>query len=155
MIADASQSVAVSLWSEDLEWLGTPLEAAARSGLRVVVNLFGETDRSIGTVFSHEPPDKAVGGHVVTISTDHSTGLIASMDEPASGTYTRHPSLVGIIEKLLRDEAYLAAIFDRLGPELEREFGPHLLDLRTELLPEGTAQQLRDLIEEHGRPPTS
>lgn len=153
LVADAQVSVAVSLWSEDLEWLGASLEAAARSGLRVVVNLFGETERPIGTVFSHEPPGRAVGGHVVTVSTDHNTALIASMDEPASGTYTRHPSLVGVVEKLLRDEAYLAAIFERLGPELEREFGPHLLDLRTELLPEEAARQLRALIEDHGNQP--
>ena len=41
-----------------------------------------------------------------------------------------YAALVRLVEKLIRDESYLAAIYARFGPELEREFGPHLAALR-------------------------
>ena len=60
--------------------------------------------------------------------------------------YTTHPALVALVEKLLRDEAYLAAIFRDLRKPLEKRFGRHLVDLRAELLPPEDAERLVALV---------
>jgi hypothetical protein len=49
---------------------------------------------------------------------------------------------VRLVEKMIRDEAYLAAIYERFPGELEAAFGPHLVGLRRRLLPEAEAEQL-------------
>jgi sugar-specific transcriptional regulator TrmB len=149
LASDATQRIAVCLWADDLAWLGEPLRAAARSGRQVVVNVFGEapTEAEAGAdVYHHEPPDKTVGGHLLTLSVDSSTALIASLDEPAGAVYTEHPALLRVVDKLIRDEAYLAAIYAELRSELEARFGPHLVDLRARLLPPEQATALMSVV---------
>jgi hypothetical protein len=51
-----------------------------------------------------------------------------------------------VVEKLIRDEAYLAAIYERLRPELEGAFGPHLVELRSKLLPAEQASALMSVV---------
>lgn len=153
LAADAGERIAVCLWADDLAWLGEPLRAAARSGRQVVVNVFGDapTDYFSGPeagvdVYHHEPPSKTVGGHLLTLSVDSSTALIASLDEPAGAVYTEHPALLRVVEKLIRDEAYLAAIYAEFQTELEARFGPHLVDLRARLLPPEQATALMSVV---------
>jgi hypothetical protein len=50
--------------------------------------------------------------------------------------------MVRVVEKFIRNEAYLAAIYEQLSPELEATFGPHLVHLRSSLLPAADAEQL-------------
>jgi len=64
------------------------------------------------------------------------------LDTPATGVVTQNRTLVRVVEKLIRDEAYLASIYERFPEELESVFGPHLVDLRRRLLPETDAEQL-------------
>ncbi len=54
--------------------------------------------------------------------------------------FTDHPALVRLVEKLIRDETYLAAIYERFGGSTGTEFGPHLVALRTRLLPPDQAE---------------
>jgi len=150
LIDAAGERVALSCWSEDLTWLGGPLRAAANSGCRVVTNLFGEAELEIGEVFRHESPDRTVGGHLLMVSIDFRTALVATLDEgpdaQPSALQTDEPALVMVVEKLIRDEAYLAAIFDTHGPALEETYGPHLVELRTRLLPPELATRLTTVL---------
>ena len=146
LAADAQDRVAVCLWADDLAWLGETLRAAAQSGRQVVVNVFGDALLDFGEVYHHEPPHKTVGGHLLTLSVDSGTALIASLDEPAGAVYTEHPALLRVVDKLIRDEAYLAAIYAELRSELEARFGPHLVDLRAKLLPPEQATALMSVV---------
>ncbi len=146
LVADAHERVAVCLWADDLDWFGGALRAAARSGCQVVVNVFGDAPVDFGEVYRHEPQALAVGGHLLTLAVDSRTALIASLDEPAGAVYTEHPALLRVVEKLIRDEAYLAAIYDRLRPELEGAFGRHLVELRARLLPPEQASELMSVV---------
>lgn len=146
LVDAATERVAVCCWSDDLAWLGDPLRAAANSGCRVVANVFGASDLDIGEVFEHESPDRTVGGHLLIVSVDFRTALVATLDADAqtqpSALQTDEPALVMVVEKLIRDEAYLAAIFARHRAAVEQTFGPHLVDLRTRLLPPDQADRL-------------
>ena len=146
LVGEAERRVAISLWSEDLDWLAGPLRTASASGCQVVVNIFGATDLDIGEVFTHEEPADTVGGHLLHLAVDQRTALIGSLDEPASAVFTEHPALVGIVEKLIRDETYLAAIYARFTDDLEREYGPHLVRLRSRFLPADQAEQLISIV---------
>lgn len=146
LVAEAGSRVALSLWAEDLEWLRTPLRQAYAANCQVVINLFGDAQLEFGEVYRHENPSMVVGEHLLTLSVDFQAAVIASLDEPAGAVYTRHPSLVYLVEKLIRDEAYLAAIYERFGPQLEVAYGPHLLKLRSGLLPAEQARQLLSVV---------
>jgi sugar-specific transcriptional regulator TrmB len=145
-VAEARERVAICAWAGDLEWLATPLRAAARAGCQVVVNVFGDTDLDIGEVYRHEEPSHTVGGHLLTLAVDYSTALVASFDGTAGAVFTSHPALVRAVEKLIRDETYLAAIYARFPAQLEDAFGPHLVNLRQRLLPPEQAEQLISIV---------
>lgn len=146
LVGEARERVAVCVWAEDLDWLAGPLRAAARSGCRVVVNVFGEADVDFAEVYRHEAPDRTVGGHLLTLAVDFSSALVASFDDPVGAVFTGHPALVRLVEKLIRDETYLAAIYERFAADLEREFGAHLVTLRSRLLPPDQARELVSLV---------
>ena len=145
-IAEATSRVAICLWSDDLEWARAPLREAARSGCEIVVNLFGDAPLEFGDVYRHEDPAKVVGGHLLTLAVDSATALVAALDEPAAAVYTQHPALVRLVEKLIRDEAYLAAIYERFHDLLEATYGPHLIALRQRLLPRDQAERLISVV---------
>jgi sugar-specific transcriptional regulator TrmB len=146
LISEARQRVAICLWADDLGWLAAPLRSASASGCQVVVNIFGDADLDFGEVFTHDEPSRTVGGHLLTLAVDNRTALVGSLDDPVGAVFTDHPALVGIVEKLIRDETYLAAIYARFADDLEREFGRHLVNLRSRFLPVEQAEQLISIV---------
>lgn len=146
LIDSAGSRVAISLWAEDLDWVGAPLRAAYRRDCQVVVNLFGAAALDFGEVYQHEDPGQTVGGHLLTLVVDAAAALTATLDEPAGGVVTEHPALVRLVDKVIRDEAYLAAIYERFHDQLEAAYGPHLVALRQRLLPPSQASQLLSIV---------
>jgi sugar-specific transcriptional regulator TrmB len=142
LIGRAQHRIAASLWAEDVERHKDALKAARERGCTIILNLFGELDADFATVYQHEGPEKVVGGHVVALAIDFEEALVASLDAPATGVVTQNRTLVRVVEKLIRNEAYLAAIYEHLAPELEAAFGPHLVNLRQRLLPAADTERL-------------
>lgn len=142
LIGTATRRIAASLWVEDLEWLTEPLRAARQRGCTIILNLFGEARVDFATIYQHEAPEKVIGGHVVALAVDFAEALVASLDETATGVVTQNLTLVRVVEKLIRDESYLASIYERFPTELEAAFGLHLVHLRRNLLPEAEADRL-------------
>ena len=93
-------------------------------------------------IYQHEGPEQVVGGHVIALTIDFEEALVASLDAPTTGVITRNRTMVHVVEKFIRNEAYLAAIYEHFSPELEATFGPHLVHLRSSLLPVADAEQL-------------
>ncbi len=142
LINAAQHRIAASLWAEDLERLTEPLQAARMRGCTIILNLFGEATADFATIYRHEGPEKVVSGHVVALAIDFEEALVASLDTPATGVITQNRTLVRVVEKLIRNEAYLASIYEQFPTELEAAFGPHLVDLRRRLLPTADAERL-------------
>lgn len=142
LIQSATHRISASLWAEDLEVLAEPLRAARQRGCTIILNLFGAARVDFATIYLHEGSEKVVGGHVVALAVDFSEALVASFDVPATGVVTQNRTLVWLVEKLIRDESYLASIYERFSAELEGAFGKHLVDLRRRLLPEMDAARL-------------
>jgi sugar-specific transcriptional regulator TrmB len=142
LIAQAQHRIAASLWAEDLERLTDVLYAARKRGCTVILNLFGEALADFATVYQHEGPEKVIGGHVIALAVDFDEVLVASLDAPVTGVVTQNRTLVRVVEKLIRNEAYLAAIYEQFAHELEGAFGKHLVHLRRRLLPNTDAERL-------------
>lgn len=142
LITAAQHRIAASLWAEDLDQLTDVLQAARDRGCTVILNLFGEASADYAMIYQHEGPEKVVGGHVIALAIDFEEALVASLDAPATGVVTQNRTMVRVVEKFIRDEAYLAAIYEQLSPELEATFGPHMVNLRRSLLPAQDAEQL-------------
>jgi sugar-specific transcriptional regulator TrmB len=142
LIARAQHRIAASLWAEDLERLTAALHDARERGCTVILNLFGEARADFATIYQHEGPEKVVGGHVIALAIDFDEALVASLDAPVTGVVTQNRTLVRVVEKLIRNEAYLAAIYEQFAHELERTFGKHLVHLRRRLLPDADAEHL-------------
>src|SRR5258708_13962549 len=142
LINSANHRIAASLWAEDLVWLTEALRAAHQRGCTIILTLFAEAQVDFATIFHHQAVDKVIGGHVVALAIDFAESLVAALDTPATGVVTQNRTLVRVVEKLIRNEAYLASIYDRFADELEAAFGPHLVHLRRSLLPESDAEQL-------------
>ncbi|MGH2458505.1 MAG: TrmB family transcriptional regulator [Chloroflexota bacterium] len=146
LATEATARIAVCLWADDLSWLSPALREAHLRGCHVIVNVFGEAELEFGEVYRHEDPSKVVGGHLLTMAVDSTAALVAALDAPPGAVYTRHPALVRLVEKLIRDEAYLAAIYARFRGELEEAYGPHLVALRQRLLPTDQARRLLAIV---------
>jgi HTH-type transcriptional regulator, sugar sensing transcriptional regulator len=142
LITTAQHRIAASLWAQDLEQFSDPLRAARARGCTVILNLFGEAQADFATVYQHEGPEKVIGGHLIALTIDFTEALVASLDAPATGVVTQNRTLVRIVEKLIRDESYLAAIYEQFAPQLEATFGHHLVELRRRLLPTTDAERL-------------
>ncbi len=142
LINAAQHRIAASFWAQDLEQFSDPLRAARERGCTVILNLFGDAKADFATVYQHEGPEKVIGGHLIALTTDFTEALVASLDAPATGVVTQNRTLVRIVEKFIRDESYLAAIYEQFAPELEATFGHHLVELRRRLLPTTDAERL-------------
>ncbi len=142
LIHAAHHRIAAILWAQDLDKCADALRAARERGCTVILNLFGEAKADFATVYQHEGPEKVIGGHLIALTTDFEDALVASLDAPVTGVVTQNRTLVRIVEKLIRDESYLAAIYEQFAAPLEAAFGPHLVDLRRRLLPATDAEQL-------------
>ncbi len=142
LIASAQHRIAASLWAADLEHFQDALRAARDRGCTVILNLFGSASADFATVYQHEGPEKVVSGHLLALAVDFEEALVASLDAPVTGVVTQNRTLVRMVEKLIRDEAYVAAIYERFAPELEEAFGQHLVHLRQRLLPSLDAERL-------------
>lgn len=142
LITQAQHRIAASLWAEDLDRFADDLQAARNRGCTVILNLFGTASADYALIYQHEGPEQVVGGHVIALTIDFEEALVASLDAPVSGVVTHNRTMVRVVEKFIRNEAYLAAIYEQLSPELEATFGPHLVHLRSSLLPAADAEQL-------------
>ncbi|GCF11119.1 TrmB family transcriptional regulator [Dictyobacter arantiisoli] len=142
LITRAQHRIAASLWAEDLTRFADALRAARDRGCTVILNLFGEASADYAMIYQHEGPEQVVGGHVIALTIDFEEALVASLDAPVTGVVTQNRTMVRIVEKFIRDESYLAAIYEHLSPELEATFGPHLVQLRRGLLPTEDAEKL-------------
>jgi HTH-type transcriptional regulator, sugar sensing transcriptional regulator len=142
LINAATQRIAASIWAEDLSWLTSALQQAHQRGCLIILNLFGDGEASFATIYRHEASEKVIGGHVIALAIDFEEALVASLDSPATGVVTQNRTLVRVVEKLIRNEAYLASIYESFSHEMETAFGPHLVHLRQRLLPEKEAERL-------------
>jgi sugar-specific transcriptional regulator TrmB len=138
MIREAREHIWIKAGDDVLRRHEGELRDAAARGVDMIIVLsggdsaeafrFGDRVR----VFLHEGDGRRIGmaDNLFTLIVDHAEVMTANTDGVVNGAHTRNPSIATMALGLVRHEYYLAEIFARLGPQLDAEFGPHLLKLR-------------------------
>jgi HTH-type transcriptional regulator, sugar sensing transcriptional regulator len=150
MIANARRHVWIKAHFSALEPHKEALLAADARGVAVLLILFGEKAEidsfktmKNAVVYAHEGDGTIVGlgRNLVTLTVDFEEAMIFNFKDE-SGAHTRSSPVVNQTDSLIRHEIYLAEIFGKLGPQLEKHFGPALLTLRKRYLPGDQAKAL-------------
>lgn len=132
------------------------LNRAAKRGVRTVLVLFGEKDCLSRFAFGrnsraylHEGTGVMIGPahQLITVTIDFEEALTANTGASGHGAFTRSAPVVHMAESLLRHEVYLAEIFLKFGPQIEGTFGPALVKLREEYLPDHDMRKLKNSLD--------
>ncbi|MBE0613003.1 MAG: TrmB family transcriptional regulator [Burkholderiales bacterium] len=138
------------------------LKVAAERGIKVLIILFGEPAQVSFYEFSptvkiylHESTGMMVGmsDRLLTLTTDFEEAMTATMGTDGYGVFTRSRPVVNIAESLIRHEIYVAEIFGHFGEELDKTFGPALLSLRQQYLPNDQIAMLKRTLKKGQRTP--
>jgi len=153
MISSAKRHIWIKSDSRHLIPHKAALQAAAKRGTSIVVILFGDVESKHefefgknSEIYLHEGTGTHVAAseHLVSITTDFTAALTASLRKGGYGVYTQNRPVVVLVESLIRHEIYIAEIFSEFGHLLESKYGPSLLSLRRRYL---TAEQVKSLEE--------
>jgi sugar-specific transcriptional regulator TrmB len=158
LISGAQRHVWIKAHHLELEPHLDALRSAAERGVSILLVLFGTREDMerfrlpAATVYAHEGDGTIVGlgRYLITLTVDFEQALIVNMKEQ-SGAYTQSAPVVNMADSLIRHEIYLAEIFERLGDELDRQFGPALLALRKKYLPRDQAKALEQRVKARSR----
>lgn len=138
------------------------LKVAAERGIKVLIILFGEPAQVSFYEFSptvkiylHESSGMMVGmsNRLLTLTTDFEEAMTATMGTDGYGVFTRSRPVVNIVESLIRHEIYVAEIFVHFGKELDKTFGPALLSLRQQYLPNAQIAMLKRALKKGQQAP--
>jgi sugar-specific transcriptional regulator TrmB len=153
LIRSATTHVGIRARDAVLKTFEADLRHAAEKGARVVMVLFGTLQPGFGHVFAHHIRGMTPIGDVentIVVTVDHEHALVASLQEH-QGAETRSKAFVSVVNTVIRHDVYLSEIFRRLGPVVDKTFGPALLSLRRILLPRPVIAELKSKLAKTGR----
>jgi sugar-specific transcriptional regulator TrmB len=137
MIARSRRSIWIKAADDVIRRHSKALERAAKRGVHLMIVLFGQDPDEFQftencQVFVHEADGTRMGtaDNLFTLGIDHEEMLAASLDGDIIAAHTRNKPVVTMALSLIRHDYYMAQIFRRFGPEIEKIFGPYLRELR-------------------------
>lgn len=164
MIEQATRHIWVKGAHHLLESHLESLRRAAGRGVDILVILFAPPELlplyefgANAHVYLHEGNGIMVGMSqtLLTLTTDFKEALTANIGKDGYGAFTHSRPVVNLAESLIRHELYLAEIFKKFGPALDAAFGPALLSLRQQYLPQQQVSTLEQMLAYHPQPKES
>ncbi len=132
------------------------LENAAQKGVALLIILFGDDIKKFdfgrnSKVYLHEGNGIVVGiaPTLITMTRDFEEALVAEIGPNSYGSHTKNKPIVNMAESLIRHEIYFAEIFKFFGPEIQQKFGPALVKLRQNYLPQEQVKSLKKLLKSY------
>lgn len=135
IINQATTSILVSLWPEELDWCeGSLMDAEAR-GVNIALVHFGEPTRKIGATYHHPVQETLYaekGGRGLTVVVDGAQVVIANFQVSGEidGAWSRNKSFVTVAEDYVKHDVYITKVTRFLGPEVVARFGENYSRLR-------------------------
>ncbi len=113
------------------------LAEAGLRGVEMLIIVFGP-DREEFTfgprcrTYIHEANGVRMGSadNLFTLAVDHNEMVTAKVSDVPVAVHTSNTTIVNLAESLVRHDYYMAEIFQRFGPQIDKAFGPYLRDLR-------------------------
>lgn len=137
MIAESRHSIWIKAADEVIRRHKMSLQKAAARGVALMIVLFGKDADEFRfnkncRVYIHESDGTRMGtaDNLFTIAADHQKMLTTNMEGDVIAAYTSCPPIVTMALSLIRHDLYMAEIFSRFGPEIDKAFGPYLRDIR-------------------------
>jgi sugar-specific transcriptional regulator TrmB len=137
MIAESHHSIWIKAADEVIRRHKESLRKAAKRGVALMIVLFGAEPEEFRftkacRVYVHESDGTRMGtaDNLFTISVDHQRMLTANMVGEVMAAYTSCPPIVTMAQSLIRHDLYMAEIFKKFGPQIDKAFGPYLRDIR-------------------------
>lgn len=154
MIAESRHSIWIKAADEVIRRHKESLRKAAKRGVALMIVLFGTEPEEFRftkacRVYVHESDGTRMGtaDNLFTISVDHQKMLTANMVGEVMAAYTSCPPIVTMAQSLIRHDLYMAEIFKKFGPQIDKAFGPYLRDIRMSCF---TANQISSFREKTG-----
>jgi len=135
ILDEASETIYIGLWDQELDRLRKPLRRAAERNVALFILLYGEEEPDFGTVYHHDmenlPMFEEMGRSIdCTVDTSWCiTGRFGNID-PCRVVWTRNKGLVHTVESYLRHDLYLAEIERNFGDVIVRKYGKNFAKLR-------------------------
>mgnify|MGYP000953604019 CR=1 FL=1 len=137
LISRAEKNIWVKAADDVLRRHKDALRAAAKRGASSLIVLFGQDAEEFRfnkrcRVYLHEANGARMGSadNLFTVAVDYEEMLTAAIDGDVFAAYTRNKPIVNMAQSLIRHDYYMAEIFARFGPKIDKEFGAYLRDLR-------------------------
>lgn len=142
VVAGARHELFVSIWPEELGYLGPVLSEAERARVDISLMTFGP-DEPVGHTYHHEfsPPEvvlENLGCRLLVVAADRREVLIGGFlngSTDAWGVYADDPAVVLLAVEYVRHDIAMHIIVDRVGAERVQEFwatDPELGRLRSD-----------------------
>jgi len=152
MIAGAREYIWIKAHESTLDRHLPALKKAAQRGVKILVIFLGDPSSAKRYALSrqtkvccHEGTGRSGIGdahHSLTMTVDLSSALTMDTREGGHGAFTRSPPVVNLANTMIRHELYFAEIFESFGQKIEDKFGPALINLRKNYLPERDVKAL-------------
>lgn len=138
MIGNAAKEIWIKADPSTVRLHNTALRAAAgKRRVRLMIILFGDDPEEFRfnkrcEIYVHEGSGVRMGtaDNLFTIAIDHNQMLTANMDGDIHAAHTANGAVVKMALSLIRHDYYMAEIFRRFKPQIDKAYGPHLRDLR-------------------------
>ncbi len=135
VINSTRHSLLISLWPQELEWLGNDLTRLEAFGVNIAMVHFGEPAQKIGATY-HHPVEKTLyeekGGRGLTLVADGNIVVIANYQADGSieGSWSRNKTFVTVAEDYIKHDVYITKVTRFLGPAVKARFGRDYEQLR-------------------------
>ena len=135
LVAQASHSLLLSLWPEELDAIATDLRHAEDRGVQIALVHFGPPPYRIGATFHHPAEDTIhaeKGGRGLTLVADGECVVLATFFATGrvEGAWSSNRAFVYIAEDYVRHDVYITKVAAAFGPLLKERFGDDYAELR-------------------------
>ena len=135
IISNTKEFLLVSLWPQELEWLGDELKSLERRGAQIAMVHFGKPGCTIGATY-HHPVEKTLyeekGGRGLTLVSDSEVVIIANyhVEGGVDGAWSRNHTFVTVAEDYIKHDVYITKVTRFLEPQVKDRFGEDYERLR-------------------------
>lgn len=140
LINNAKEEVFLEIWSEDLEHLKDALKKADKRGVDIKIVGYNQVDLDVGLVYQHglgRTLENTLGGRWLILAVDNEegvVGIISDNEKSPQAVWTKNAGIVLIIKEVIVHDIFLLDIEGKLGDELRKVYGEHLINLREKIL---------------------
>lgn len=138
MIYNTKKSIYLDIWAEDYEALYDDLLTAHNKGVKIVSVIYGKVKSELGTVYYHEmegmKEDADTNGKWLSLVSDYSQCLFSILkNKDSCAVWTQNASFMLVTECFITHDIFIAEIYAKFRPLLDKEFGHNLANIRKNL----------------------